>query len=59
MYGVVAESTKFRDYKGNEADFGAIAHPLRVLLELGLLSTAYNDFGRRGLETPNKPETTA
>jgi hypothetical protein len=34
--GVAAESTKFRDRKGNEADVKATAHPLRVLLELGL-----------------------
>jgi hypothetical protein len=38
--GVAAESTKFRDCKRNEADVGAIPHPLRVLLELGLLSVA-------------------
>jgi hypothetical protein len=37
---VAAESTKFRDCKGNETDVGANPHPLRVLLELGLLSTA-------------------
>jgi hypothetical protein len=35
---VAAESTKSRDCKGNETDVGATPHPLRVLLELGLLS---------------------
>jgi hypothetical protein len=39
-HGVAAESTKFRYCKGNEADVGATPHPLRVFLELGLLSTA-------------------
>jgi hypothetical protein len=43
--GVAAESMKFRDCKGNETDVGATPHPLRVLLELGLLSTAESDFG--------------
>jgi hypothetical protein len=38
--GVAAESTKFRDGKGNEADVGATPHPLLVLLELSVLSTA-------------------
>jgi hypothetical protein len=38
--GVAAESTEFRDHKGNEADVRATPHPLRVLFELGLLSTA-------------------
>jgi hypothetical protein len=38
--GVAADSTKFRDCKGNEADVGATPRPLRVLLELGLLNTA-------------------
>jgi hypothetical protein len=38
--GVAAESTKFRDCEGNETDVGATPLPLRVLLELGLLSTA-------------------
>jgi hypothetical protein len=37
---VTAESTKFRDCKGIETDVGATPHPLRVLLELGRLSTA-------------------
>jgi hypothetical protein len=39
---VAAESTKFRDCKGNKADAGRLLcpHPLRILLELGLLSTA-------------------
>jgi hypothetical protein len=45
---VAAESTKFRDCKGNKTDIGATPHPLRVLLELGLLNTASSDFGRRG-----------
>ena len=38
--GVAAESTKFRDCKGNEADVGATPHPLWVLFELGLLNTS-------------------
>jgi hypothetical protein len=37
--GVAAHSTKFHDCKWNEADVGATPHPLRVLLELGLLIT--------------------
>jgi hypothetical protein len=43
--GVAAESTKFREYKGNETDVGATPHPLQVLLELGLLIMAERDFG--------------
>jgi hypothetical protein len=35
---LAAESIKFRDCKGNEADVGATPHPLSVLL--GLFSTA-------------------
>jgi hypothetical protein len=35
--GVAAESTKSRDCKGSEADVGPTPHPLRVLLELGLV----------------------
>jgi hypothetical protein len=46
--GVDAESAKFRDRKGNEADIGATHHPVRVLLKLGLLSTAWSDIGRVG-----------
>jgi hypothetical protein len=46
--GVAAESIKFRDRKGNEADVGATPRPLPIHLELGLLSTASSDFGRRG-----------
>jgi hypothetical protein len=39
--GVAAESTKFRDCRGNEADVGATPHPLhQVLFEIGLLNTA-------------------
>jgi hypothetical protein len=60
--GVAAESTKFRDHNGNEAGVGANPHPLRVLLELGLLTTAYNNRATSGdgwLETPNGPEITA
>jgi hypothetical protein len=38
--GVAVESTKSRDRKVNEANFGAIPQPLRKLLELGLMSTA-------------------
>jgi hypothetical protein len=38
--GVAAESIKFRDRKGNEADVGATPHPLTILLKLGLLNTA-------------------
>jgi NAD/NADP transhydrogenase alpha subunit len=40
--------TIFRDCKGNEMDVGATPHPLRVLLELGLISMVESDFGRRG-----------
>jgi hypothetical protein len=56
---VAAESTKFRNCKGSEADVGATPHPLRVLVELDILCTVKSDFKRRGLETPNKQETTA
>jgi hypothetical protein len=45
---MAAESIKFHSRKGNEADVMASPHPLRVLLELGLLSTAYSDLRRRG-----------
>jgi hypothetical protein len=38
--GVAAESTKSCDHKETEADVKATPHPLRVLLELGLLNTA-------------------
>jgi hypothetical protein len=38
---------KIRVRKGNVADVWATAHPLRVFLEFGLLSTASSDFGRR------------
>jgi hypothetical protein len=38
---VAADNTKLRDRKGNEADVGMTAEPLRLRLELGgLLSTA-------------------
>jgi hypothetical protein len=42
---MAAESTKFHDSEGNETDVGPTPHPFGVLLELGLLSTADNDFG--------------
>jgi hypothetical protein len=45
---VAAEGTEFLDRKGNDTDVGATPHPLRILLKLGLLSTAYSAFGRRG-----------
>jgi hypothetical protein len=57
--GVAAERTKFRAYKGNEVDVMATPHPLRVLLELGLLSTAESDFGRRGARNAEQAEITA
>jgi hypothetical protein len=46
--GGAAESTNFRDRKGNEVDVGATPHPLRVLLKFGLLNAAETDVGRWG-----------
>jgi hypothetical protein len=45
---VAAENTKIRDRKENEAYVGATPHPFRVLVELGLLNTAWRGFERRG-----------
>jgi ribosomal protein S13 len=57
--GVAAERTKSRDRKGNAAYIRTTPHPLGVLVKLDFLSTAHSGFGRRGLQTPNKPQTTA
>jgi hypothetical protein len=56
--GVAAESTKFRDCKGNEADVGRLLPPFEYFSNLVFSARRRATSGDGGLETPNKPETT-
>jgi hypothetical protein len=54
--GVAAESTEFRDCKGNETDVGATPHHSEYFSNLVFSTRRRATSGDGGLETPNKPK---